>query len=188
MFSRSMTATSTELRRSENLITYIVTNNYNKVKELITSTNVNNIIDNTNKMTALHYSLQVPDSKITNFLLDMGADARIKNSSGQDSYQLALDLHRKCIYEYEIKNLKKKITDLESINRDINNILDNKIESIDYLTKSIDNYREKIKNLEREIILMESDIHQLKEMNNRLKRKNEELSDSVEGLINSKRK
>jgi peptidoglycan hydrolase CwlO-like protein len=139
-------------------------------------------------MTALHYSLQVPDSKITNLLLDMGADASIKNLAGQDSYKLALDLHRKCIYEYEIKNLNKKIKDLELNNRDINNILLSKIESIDYLTKSIDNYREKIKNLEREIILMESDNHQLKEMNTRLKRKNEELNDSIDGLINSKRK
>jgi hypothetical protein len=42
---------STEIEKSNNIIFYIVTNNFNKVKELINSKNVNNIIDKTNKYT-----------------------------------------------------------------------------------------------------------------------------------------
>ena len=177
-----------EIKRSNDLIFHIVTNNFNKIKELVNKQNVNKIIDESNKYTALHYSLQVPDPKITNYLLELGANPLIKNSSEQTSYDLALVLNRKCIYQFDIKNLNKKIQDLEYINRDIEQKSQQKSESILYLSKSIDNFREQIKKLEKEIILMESDNHQLKEMNTRLKRKNEELNDSIDGLIKTKKR
>ena len=89
MQSRTITITNSESKRSNDLMYYIMTNNLSKIKELnlVTKMNVDNIIDPTNQATGLHYSLQLQDHSITNYLLNLNADPYKKNGVGKNAFQ-----------------------------------------------------------------------------------------------------
>ena len=111
--------TSTILEDTDNIIVAIVTNNIKKVKELVNKDNVNQIIDMKNRYTSLHYAITLPYNDITQYLLDIGADPKIKQSEGFDAYELSLRSGKKFIFDYykikqqmEIKNLEFENTGL----------------------------------------------------------------------------
>jgi hypothetical protein len=194
MQSRTNTITNSELKRSNDLMFYVITNNLEKIKQLnlVNRINVDNYIDSLNKVTALQYSLQHSDGLIAKYLLDLGANPLKKNGSDKDSFQLSLDYHNIYLFDYI---MKKKDDDIKQINEDcvqLKKKLKVEIESKDYLSNSIENYRKNIANLQNEIKItnnkndkLEIVNNELKEENRILKRKNDKLNESVNGFLNS---
>jgi ankyrin repeat protein len=197
MQSRTITITNSELKRKHDLMYYVITNNLDKIKQLnlVSTINVDNCIDTINGSTALQYSIQHSDNLITNYLLELGADPYKKNSLGKNSFQLSLDYHKICIFDYIIK---KKDDDIKQINEDciqLKKKLKVETESKDYLTNSIDNYRKNINNLQNDIKIingknekLETINNELKEENRILKRKNDKLNESVNQFLNLNKK
>jgi ankyrin repeat protein len=166
--------TSTILEDTDNIIVAIVTNNIKKVKELVNKDNVNQIIDMKNRYTSLHYAITLPYNDITQYLLDIGADPKIKQSEGFDAYELSLRSGKKFIFDYykikqqmEIKNLEFENTGLKRKVADLNN-------TIQYLDKSIDSYNNKISTLKTE--------------NNKLKRDLDDAEKAFENLVKKQKK
>jgi len=166
--------TSTILEDTDNIIVAIVTNNIKKVKELVNKDNVNQIIDMKNKYTSLHYAITLPYNDITQYLLDIGADPKLKQSEGFDAYELSLRSSKKFIFDYykikqqmEIKNLEFENTGLKRKVSDLNN-------TIQYLDKSIDNYNNK--------------ISELKTANLKLKRDLDDAEKAFENLVKKQKK
>jgi len=197
MQSRTYTISNTELGRSKDLMYYVITNNLQKIKEmnLVTRTNVNNIIDTINKSTALHYSLQLADSQIANYLLQLGADPASVNSFGQSSFDLSIVNHKKCIYDYVIMIKNEKISDLTEDCTQLKKKLKVEQESKEFLLKSVDNYRINIKDLQSDIVktnnsneLLNIENNSLKDQNITLKRKVIKLNESIDGFLNNNKK
>lgn len=152
------TRTSTILDNTDNIIVAIVTNNLIKVKELVNKDNVNKIIDTKNKYTSLHYAVTLPNNDITQYLLDIGADPKIKQNEGFDSYELALRSCKKFIFDYykikqqlSIKTLENDNTNLKKRNLVLNN-------TIEFLDKSLDGYNNKIIGLTNENTKLKRDL------------------------------
>jgi len=197
MQSRTYTITHTELKRSTDLMYYLMTNNLDKIKQLnlINRGNVNNIIDKINKSTALHYSLQLQDNSITNYLLELGADPNVKNASNKDSFELSLDYHKKYVFDFVINSKETIISNLDDECLQLKKKIKLETESKDYLSKSVDNYRSTMKNLQSEIKnindkndILQNENNGLKDQNKTLKRKIEKLNDSIDGFLNSNKK
>ena len=197
MQSRTITLNNTESKRSSDLMYYVITNNLTKIKQLnlVNRSNVNNIIDTINGSTALHYSLQLPDQLISNFLLNLGADPMITNKANMNSRKLSLELRNDCVYNFIISDKDTQIEEL----KDNTEVLKKKIkveqDGKDFLSKSIDNYRIKVDSLQQDIgVLKEinktivSENKDLLEQTTVLKRKVERLNNSIDGFINNNRK
>jgi len=159
MFNRK-SSNIQNINNDDSIIFAIVTNNLNKVKELINSNNVNKIIDNKNKYTSLHYAVTIANNDdIIKYLLDNGADPKIKQIYGIDSYELSLQSNKKYIYEYyrikqqlTIKNLEYNNTNLKRKLSELNN-------TIEYYDKSIDGYNNKITILTKENLKLKKDLN-----------------------------
>ena len=188
MQSRTITLANSELQRFNDLQYYIITNNLSKVRQLVNRTNVNHFIDNTNKATALHISLQLQDSIITNFLLELGADPSITNINGKDSFALSIDYHKKCIYDFTILKKTEQIHVLIQDNQQLQKKLKVEKETNDYIVKSVDNYKAQISDLMSCGETLKTENSELKDLNFSKKRKIERLSQSNEQLINLNRK
>jgi ankyrin repeat protein len=140
----------------------VVTNNLTELKTLVNESNVNNIIDDTNRYTALHYAVNNRYKEIIKYLLDIGADPKIKQSESKDAFELALDVRCGYLFDYfkekqngTISNLnftvtenERKITQLQKTN--------------DYLTGTIDNYKNTILTLKDDIKVKDDQIKKLK--------------------------
>ncbi len=125
----------------------VVTGNINQLKEAINSTNINTVIDDVNKYTALHYAVKLKFNDITKYLLDTGANPYITQSENKNCFELATDSHTSYIFDYyklkseqEISKLKLEVTNL---NYEINNLKD----SNSFLNTTIDNYKNKVTRL-----------------------------------------
>jgi len=197
MQSRTITITNSELKRSNDLMYYIMTNNLSKIKELnlVTKFNVDNIIDSINQATGLHYSLQLQDHSITNYLLNLNADPYKKNGIGKNAFQISLDYHKSCVFDHIIKQKDVVISDLNDDCIQLKKKLKLESESKEYLTKSVDNYRNKINNLDIEIKtlndnnnILRIENNELKDNNKNLKRKIDRLNESIDGFLNSNKK
>ena len=197
MQSRTITITNSELKRSNDLMYYIMTNNLSKIKELnlVTKINVDNIIDSINQATALHYSLQLQDHAITNFLLNLNADLYKKNGVGKNAFQISLDYHKSCIFDLIVKEKDVVISDLNDDCIQLKKKLKLETDSKEYLSKSVDNYRYKINNLDIEIKslndqnnILKVENNEIKDNNKNLKRKIDRLNESIDGFLNSNKK
>jgi len=131
MQSRTITLPNTEFRRKSDLMYYVITNNLTQIKQLnlVNRTNVNNIIDITNKSTALHYSVQIDDPAITNYLLNLGADPELKNNSGQSSRDLSFLYHKKCVDDFIIAEKDNQNEELICDNNQLKKKIKNKKEN-----------------------------------------------------------
>jgi len=152
------TRTATILDDTDNIIVAIVTNNLNKVKELVTKSNVNQVIDTKNKYTSLHYAITLPYNDITQYLLDLGADPKIKQNEGFDSYELSLRSSKKFIFDYYKIKQQMTIKVLESDNTTLKRKVSELSNTIEYLDKSIDGYNNKISTLTTENSKLKRDL------------------------------
>ena len=98
------------------IIVVILTNNLQKLKLLLNKNNVNDVIDNKNNYTALHYAVVLPNDNITKFILELGADPKIKQNEGYDAFELSLRSGKKFIFKYFEEQQQIIINKLETDN------------------------------------------------------------------------
>lgn len=160
--------------KNDSILYAIVTDNFAEINKLITEANVNSVIDSKNEYTALHYAVKTNNEKIITYLLNMGANPRLKTNTGEDSFDLSLKYQSKHVITHELKD--KEETNKE-LTRNIS-ILEKKIISLNennkYLVKTVDDGLAKISELKEEVA--------------KSKRKYEVLDESYTKLINKMRK
>ena len=107
---------STRFTSSDNddLIMSIALGDINKVKKLINSDNVNNVIQNKNKHTALHFAVVLHNPEIVKYLLSVGADPKIKNIEDKDSIDLSSSVNKRHIFDYLIESKDAEIQKLKN--------------------------------------------------------------------------
>jgi len=190
MYSRTQTYQSTELSRSKDLLYYTALNDLTSIKRLglVTKSNVNSVIQSNTKSPVLHYALVHSDGEIAKYLLELGADPYMVNSSGKNSFDISIDLHKRCVYEYEMSKRDVKIADLGEESTQLKKKLKQETDSKQFLQKSVDDYRSKVSSLEtsNRVILLENS--ELKEQVGTLKRKVSRLNESIDGFLNSNKK
>jgi ankyrin repeat protein len=176
---RTITTTITQVlnkEKKDKILFAIVTGNLNQLKPLIDSTNINNIIDDVNEYTPLHYAVKLKFNDITKFLLDNGAEPYLLQGENKNCFELATDAHTSYIFEYfklkqeqEVSKLKSEVTGL---NKEINNLQD----SNSFLNSTIDNYKNKVTRLN---IIIEDKNKEIED----LKRKKEEADEAFSKLL-----
>ena len=158
MFNRKSSNIQT-INNDDSIIFAIVTNNLNKVKELINNNNVNKVIDNKNKYTSLHYAVTIANNDdVIKYLLDIGADPKIEQIYGINSYELSLQSNKKYIYEYYKIKQQLTIKNLEYENNTLKRKVSELSNTIEYYDKSIDGYNNKITNLTKENSRLKKDL------------------------------
>jgi ankyrin repeat protein len=145
---------------------YISTGNYEEFSKLITESNVNNIIDEKNGYTALHYAVRLNNDKMMEFLLNMGANPYLKTSVNEDTFDLSLKYQTKYVITYQLNDLTETNKELHktisSINKKINDMnVNNK-----YLVKSVDDLVTKNNLLKTMSCTMKKEQTELKNKNN----------------------
>jgi len=179
------TTTSTVTSSDKNdTIYYIVTANVDKVKKLVLSSNVNQIIDNRNGYTALHYAIQSGNKELIDYMMSIGANTNIRTSMGHDAYDISLQYHNRNLIDNvlfynnkTINELKSTVSSLEEKNR----VSENRISYLTNLSQESENSKRKIDALTTENI-------KLKDENQRLTDKYNKLDASYEGLLKRSRK
>jgi len=175
---RNITSITTVLNieKKNKILFAVVTGNLNQLKESINSTNINTIIDDVNKYTALHYAVKLKFNEITKFLLDNGADPYLLQSENKNCFEVATDSHTSYIFDYyklkseqEISKLKSEVTNL---NYEINNLKDTNA----FLNTTLDNYKNKVNRLNISIDDKNKEIGELK-------RKKEESDEAFSKLL-----
>lgn len=171
-----------------NLIYYLSIGNINEIKLLVNETNVDDVIDEKNKFTALHYAIKFGDKEIINYLLSLKPSITKKTASGEDAIDISFKYHNKDVINAtlldknnQIKNLQK---DIDLSERKRRNLETNN----SYLVKSVDGLVEKNDQLKYEINVLQNKNKELDEGFNKLKRKYSSLESSYDGLLNSMRK
>jgi ankyrin repeat protein len=144
---RTITTTITQVlnkEKKDRILFAIVTGNLIQLKDLIDSVNINNIIDDVNEYTSLHYAVKLKFNDITKFLLDNGADPYLLQGENKNCFELATDSHTSYIFEYfklkqeqAVNKLKIEVTDL---NKEIHSLQDTN----SFLNSTIDNYKNKV--------------------------------------------
>lgn len=157
--TRTNSSTNSSRNSSSNEIMFaVLTSNPQEVRQLVNSSNVNDIIDTTNNYTALHHAVRIRgNNAVVEYLMSIGANPKLKQGEGKDCIDLAIeanyrylidkllkekDIELDKIYDkydtvnYEYKNLEKKNTAL--------------VEENEYLKKSTSQYVEKIETLKTE--------------------------------------
>ena len=142
MFNR--TRITTIFSNNDDIITAIVTNNLIKVKSLVNKNNVNNVIDTINNYTSLHYAVTLPNNEIIKYLLELGANPKIKQSDGYDSYELTLRSGKKFIFEYFKENQKNQIELLEYDNAKLITKIDDLKQTNEYINKIVEASNKKL--------------------------------------------
>lgn len=194
--STSRTKTDT-FRNSEsaNIVYYLSTGNIAEIKRIINSFNVDDIVDDKNKYTALHYAIRLGNKEIIDYLLSLNSSITKKTANNEDALDLCLKYQNRDLITYAlndknstISNLKKNIELLDRKNKmmETNNT---------YLVKSVDNLVEKNDILKYEIMTIQQKNKELssnkkvvEEDLNKLKRKYSSLEDSYDGLLDKMRK
>jgi ankyrin repeat protein len=181
--SNTITTTSTINNKSEDDIIFaIVTHNITNLKRLVNSDNVNKIIDNKNKYTALHHAVRIKkNDDIIEYLLSIGANPKLKQDEGKDAIDLAIEANYRFLID---KLFIDKENELDLIFNKFDNsnykikILENKnqelVKTNEYLTKSNTQYANKIEELKIE--------------NTGLKRKYEDSEKAFSNLLKKQKK
>lgn len=189
--------------KSQHIIFSAVTSNLQEIKRLVTSSNVNNCIDEKNKFTVLHYAVKNRgNDAIIEYLLSVGADPKIKQNEGLDSIDLSIESN----YRYLIdKILKEKDAELDKIYNKLDSLrweykdLDEKnkhlIDTNNYINKSIELHINKTesaisenKTLKLENKVLKKENGDLKLENQSLKRKYTNSELAFENLLRKTRK
>lgn len=187
----------------------IIQQNNDLLFRLINEANVNNIINNKNGYTALHYAIQMDNKELIEYLLNIGASIELYSNINENAIDLSLKYKSKHAINYQINELKntnkelnKKISVLDKNINDIN--IDRKFlsETINdlmskntSLKKNNDNYLINNKSLKRKYDEFELKYNNLDDKYNNLNNKYnnikedyEELDKSYIGLLNTIRK
>jgi ankyrin repeat protein len=131
MFSRY--SSSTIVLTENRILEILLNNNLTELQKLITTSNVNNILNKHNKYTALHYAIKFELNDIIEFLISKNGNLLAIDSLGNDCYDLALKYNIKIILDKmkrpkdeevrvlkeEINAKKRRIEDLEYKNNDL---------------------------------------------------------------------
>lgn len=172
---RTITTTLNK-EKKDRILFAIVTGNLIQLKDLIDSTNINTVIDDVNKYTALHYAVKLKFNDITKFLLDNGADPNLLQGEHKNCFELATDSHTSYIFEYYKLKQEQAVDKLKSevtvLNKEINTLQDTN----SFLNNTIDNYKTKVTRLN--VIIDDKN----KEIDN-LKRKKDEADEAFSKLL-----
>ncbi len=169
---------------SHSIIFAIVTNNVSNVKNLVTTKNYNNILDENTGFTALHYAISSPNvsNEIIKYLLLLGANPTDKiGKQDINSFDLAIRYNKKFLFEYFNNIQDDKIIVLSNKNQILQNKLEKSEETNNFLLNSIDSYNNKILKLNDEIKIKDNQISSLK-------RKNEETELAFSNLLKKTKK
>ena len=176
---------------NKNIIYAIAINDLDTVKTLVNSLNVNNIIDEKNKFTPLHIAIKKSDgSAIINYLLDIGADIdnheKLSNVSKIDSYDLAFDHKKRCVFDYKENKLNKKIDDILIKNDTLITKISDLQEKNNYLDKINYKYSERIKTelepIKLEVVTLKEQIKLKNDDTKRITKLYDEKNDECIGL------
>lgn len=166
---------------NDTIIFAIVVGNTMEVRRLVNSNNVNNIIDNKNNYTALHYAVKLPNKDIVEYLMSCGASTTIKQNEGKDAVDLSIEANKRYLIDnllkkndQEMDQLYLKYDDLNYNKRKLENENSELKNTNKYLNNSNEQYIKKIDELKE-------DNNKLKEDNVKLKRK---LDDSEKAFTN----
>jgi ankyrin repeat protein len=160
MFNR--TYTYHNINNNDDILVAIVTNNLTRLRKLLNYHNVNNIIDSKNNYNALHYAVTLPNDDIIKYILELGANPKIKQNEGYDAYDLSLRSGKKIIFEYFEKENKIKIDKLETENSILSVKIDDLKKNNEFLSESFDAFNDKISSLHQIIEVKNKDINKLK--------------------------
>lgn len=157
--TRTNSSTNSSRNSSSNEIMFaVLTSNPQEVRQLVNSSNVNDIIDTTNNYTALHHAVRIRgNNAVVEYLMSIGANPKLKQGEGKDCIDLAIEAN----YRYLIdKLLKEKDIELDKIYNKYDTVnyeyknLEKKntalVEENEYLKKSTSQYVEKIETLKTE--------------------------------------
>jgi hypothetical protein len=171
-----------------NLIYYLSIGNINEIRLIVNNINIDDVIDEKNKFTALHYAIKFGDKEIINYLLSLKPSITKKTANGEDAIDISFKYHNRDVINAtlldknnQIKNLQK---DIDLSERKRRNLETNN----SYLVKSVDGLVEKNDQLKYEINVLQNKNKELDEGFNKLKRKYSSLESSYDGLLNSMRK
>jgi len=139
--SNTITITANQ---NDTIIFYVVTSNLNEIKKKINNSNVNNIIDNKNRYTVLHYAVSLQNTDIINYILECGGNPEIKTKDGKDCFELATEKNKLLIHKFFINKKEDEIYKLKSNNDDLKYKISNLENSLEYTKKSSENYNNKI--------------------------------------------
>jgi uncharacterized protein YdcH (DUF465 family) len=160
----------------------IVTGNLTNVRRLVTSANVNRVIDRKNGYTSLHHAVRIKkNDSIIEYLLGCGADPKLKQDEGFDSVDLAIEANYRYLIdkmlrknEEELDNLYTKYDDLNYKVKGFEQTNQELTKTNEYLTRSNVQYVEKISELKTE--------------NTNLKRKYDESEKAFSNLLKKTKK
>lgn len=191
MFTRISTHYSNSINDNNDVIVAIVTNNLTKLKNLLNKNNVDNVIDNKNNYTALHYAVTLPNNDITKFILELGSNPKIKQNEGYDAYELSLRSGKKFIFQYFEQQQHVTIDKLETSNNELSLKVVNLKKNNEHLIDSIDKFNDKINKCNDKINTLRQVIEVKIKENNNLKKNLEESEKAFANLskenINVKR-
>jgi ankyrin repeat protein len=180
---------------SANIVYYLSTGNLTEIKRIINSFNVDDIIDDKNKYTSLHYAIRFGNKEIIDYLLALNSSITKKTANNEDALDLCLKYQNRDLINATLNDKNSKIV---SLKKDID-ILERKNKMMDtnntYLVKSVDNLVEKNDVLKYEIMQVQQKNKELstskkvvEEDLNKLKRKYSSLEASYDGLLDKMRK
>ena len=182
MNSRTRTLSQTSTIKGSDVIYCMSIDDLKGLKNLVTESNVNQIIDTKNKYTALHYAIRFNNESMIDYLLSIGANPLLETIDKENAFDLSFKYQIKVVYDYEIKDLKLNISELKgtvsALERKIqNNAIDTK-----YLVKSIDDLVLKNNNLKCDFSDVKKENLSLKSKNSLLIKENSLLLDSKSRL------
>jgi ankyrin repeat protein len=184
-----------EMKKDNDIIFYLSTDNYTELIKLINEENVNSVIDTKNGYTALHYAIKFNNKEIILYLLKKGANPKLKTRDGQDCFDLSFTFQSKHLITKEIDSQsekefesKRKISELEKQIRNLETNQKYLNDSLDKITLKNDSLNNTISENKSELMTLRKENLELTESNRKLKRKYDELNDSYSGLVSSMRK
>ncbi len=166
---------------SDSIIFAVVTGNLRMVRELVNSSNVNNIIDNVNGYTALHHAVRLPGNDIVEYLMSIGADPDLKQKEGKDSIDLSIEANKRYLINKVIAKASEGLDDAYT-----------KLDDAKYNLRSVE--RRNVELTEENSYLKKLNqehlgkIEQLKEENILVKRKYQESEKAFENLLKKNKK
>ena len=184
MNSRTRTLSQTSTIKGSDIIYCMSIDDLKGLKNLVTDSNVNQIIDTKNKYTALHYAIRFNNESMIDYLLSIGANPSLKTIDNQNSFDLSLKYQTKTVYEHEIKDLKLNVSELKGTVSALERKIENSAVNTKYLVKSIDDLVLKNNNLKYDFSEIKKDNLSLKSRNSSLLKENSSLLDTKSRLEN----
>lgn len=160
MFSTRVSTIFQSSDNNDSIICAIVTGNLIQVKKLVDRSNINKMVDTKNRYLPIHYALG--NSEILKYLLDLGADPKLKQGEGYDSFELSVRLGKTHIFDYYKQNQELMINSLNYENKDLVKKNTKLSEENTYLSKSIDNFNIKVVSLNNSLVKKTEECNKLK--------------------------